>query len=618
MSITQKIILCMLMIGTLTLLTFAQVRTADFKIHDRGDLWETMKDDGTIGAPNPYNRYEFYPSMDWPGGPHTFFTKDDQRSYMVGAGIWIGWKNGAGTVNFSENGPLSGIRDEGQFSPILEIENFSENPGYDVTQAEEIIIAEWTTPQNIHVRRSSKVWSYPGLNRSIIIEYEVSNQTGATIYNSYVGFPYLIRPSYQDMVAHNGWGDDVHSSDESVAYDSTRALLYAYDNDPDFPGMEWDIGNYWQDYEELRTPGYAGFALLHADPADGELPQPANVFWAHLIGNSTKFTLFSTTTPNLYAILSGADRSLQAGPEARTAPIMLLACGPYTLTAGETVRFAIVEAVEGLALEETIGLSLQEYPAVQEKLPQGLGMLQTAIDNAIALYENNGVIAQAPPPSPPLEIVANPSQQSITLTWDAVDAGYVDPLTGAADFQEYQIFRSERSFIGPYTKIKSRIRPGSELDVTRYYDSAQGKWIYEDKSIQLGVGYFYAIISADKDGNQSWFTNRNEIAVKASSLPAENTLEVRVFPNPFREVSGFPATQDANSIVWTNLPAICTVRIYTANGELIRTLRHDNALSGEEIWDQLTEARQRSAPGIYFWTVESSVGNAQGSLIIIK
>ena len=44
-----------------------------------------MNDDGTIGAPNPTNQYEFFPSMDWPGGPHELLLKDEQRSYMVGS-----------------------------------------------------------------------------------------------------------------------------------------------------------------------------------------------------------------------------------------------------------------------------------------------------------------------------------------------------------------------------------------------------------------------------------------------------------------------------------------------------------------------------------------------------
>jgi hypothetical protein len=47
-------------------------------------------------------------------------------------------------------------------------------------------------------------------------------------------------------------------------------------------------------------------------------------------------------------------------------------------------------------------------------------------------------------------------------------------------------------------------------------------------------------------------------------------------------------------------------------------LEHNNPNSGEEIWDQLTDARQRTAPGIYFWTVESKSGNAKGSLLLIK
>jgi hypothetical protein len=104
----------------------------------------------------------------------------------------------------------------------------------------------------------------------------------------------------------------------------------------------------------------------------------------------------------------------------------------------------------------------------------------------------------------------------------------------------------------------------------------------------------------------------------ASSQPAVNTLSVGVFPNPFREKSGFPAREDANSIVWTNLPDTCNIRIYTSAGEHVRTLKHQNTSSGEEVWDQLTKARQRTAPGIYFWTVDSKVGTAKGSLIIIK
>ena len=113
-------------------------------------------------------------------------------------------------------------------------------------------------------------------------------------------------------------------------------------------------------------------------------------------------------------------------------------------------------------------------------------------------------------------------------------------------------------------------------------------------------------------------TNRNTQALVTASLPAENALHVNVFPNPFRLVSGLPTSGEENSIVFTNLPETCTVRIYTLSGDLVRTLEHNNPNSGEEIWDQLSDSRQKTAAGVYLYTVESEVGNAKGTIILIK
>jgi len=598
-----------------------QLRTPEFKVHDRGNLWETMKDDGTIGAISPTNRYEFYPSMDWPGGPHILTDKDDQRSYMVGAGMWIGWKNSSGSVVFSENGPLSPVN-EGQFEPIVEIENFIESTDYDPALPEETIIAEWTTKENIHVKRTSKVWSLPEFNNFIIIDYEVTNNTGSKINDVYIGFPYLIRPSYQDMIVHNGWGDELSREDESVNYDSTRALLYAYDNYmADYTQYMWDWGNYWNEAMEIRTPGYAGFALLGADPASDGKEQPANVFWGSLIGNSLKYTLTGMSGPqDLYAILNGSDKSLQADPETHITPIMLMSCGPYTIDPLSSVQITLVEAVDGLPLEDVIDIedNTEAISAAQAKLSQGLGMLQTVVDNAKELYNDGCRLTAVPPPSPEIEIIPLPSSQRMSITWEPYDASYTDPITEINDFKEYSVYRSDRSFIGPYKKIKRYIRPSRDSDVDRYFNTETGRWQYEDTDIKLGVSYYYAVTATDNDGNESWFTNRNEEAVLAASFPDSTTLNVKVFPNPFREQSGFPARADANSIVWTSLPVKCTIRIYTVAGELVRKLEHDNPNSGEEIWDQLTNARQRTAAGVYFWTVDSDVGTAKGSLILIK
>lgn len=590
-------------------LCYSQARNAEFLLHDRGNLWETMKDDGTIGAPDPTNRFQFYPSMDWPGGPH-ILNKDDQRSYMLGAGLWIGGKKSDGSIFFTENGPFSYV-DKGTFDKIQEVKNFDGSQGYNPNEAEQKITAHFVTTENISVQRTSRAWSFPGLNNFIIIEYTITNENSTAVSDFYVGFSYLIRPSYQDFIVHNGWGDDFNRTDDYVAYDSTRNLLYSWDDTPNF-SLPSDIGNYYAATNELRTPGYAGYSILYADPASDGRPQPANVFWAQILNNEQYLSVVNSTPDKMYAILTGADKSLQATPGEHLSPFMLMSDGPYNLQPGASVKIVVAEGVNGIPLSVALeGLS------AQKDLPAGLDSLRNTIDLAKKVYDNNYHLSAIPPPSPDLQIIAQPSTKSIALTWKPIEQTYINPITGKNNFAGYNIYKSDHSFIGPYTLLRT-IRPGRSFDVATYFDAQNNQWVYEDKNISIGAGYYYTVTSFDSAGNESWWTNRNETAVTAARYAAANALNVKVFPNPFKVVSGFPTSGSENNIVWTNLPAHCTIRIYTSSGERIRTLTHDNSNSGEETWDQLTDARQRSAPGIYFWTVQSDVGNAKGTLIIIK
>jgi hypothetical protein len=588
--------------------SFSQARKADFRIHDRGNLWETAKDDGTFGPADPVNRFETYPSMDWPGGP-LILNKDDQRSYSYGSGVWIGGKRGDGSIFFTENGPFSNV-DQGTFEPLQEIENFLGSKEYNPMEAEEKIIARWKTTENISVVRTSRVWSFPGINNFIIIEYQVTNSNSFPFSDVFIGFPYLIRPSYQDFVVHNGWGDDFNRTDELVRYDTTETLLYAYDDTPNF-SLPTDVGNFWESANELRTPGYAGYTFLYTDNAADNRDQPANVLFAQLLNNERYLNLSSSNPESMYKILNGEDKSLQEQPDERLTPFMLMSAGPYNIPANGTVKIVLVQAVNGLPIEEAVkGLSSQS------SLPAGKDSLLNTVARARNLFHNNYQLSSLPPPSPEIEIFAQPSNQSIALSWDPLE-NFADPLKGYSDFMEYRIYRSDRSFIGPYTMIR-RINPKRSTDITRYYSSDLDKWVYEDNTISLATGYFYAVTSVDSSGNESWWTNRNSEAIRATRTAADNTLNVKVFPNPFKEVSGFPTSGTENYIVWSNLPAVCTIKIFTSSGELVKIMHHENLNSGEEVWDQLSDARQRTAPGIYFWTVESNVGTAKGNLLIIK
>ena len=587
----------------------AQVREADFRVHDRGELWETAKDDGTLGAPNPTDPFEYFPSMDWPGGPAELETKEEQRSYHAGAGLWVGGRRADGAVFFNEHGPL-GFSPGATFEPIEEVENFVGSPGFDPAGAEETITARFNTAAGIEVERTSRAWSFRGLNTFVLLDYTFTNASGGALTDVYAGFPYLLRPSYQDVNVHNGWGDDFNRDDDVVAFDEDRALLYARDDAPS-PELAGDVGNYWAERDELRTPGYAGFALLGAPPGTGGEAQPATVFWAQLLNNGPRLSVSGGGADALYAVLSGADASLQAAPGEHVTPFAMMAVGPYDLAPGASVRVALVQAVNGLPREVAL-----EGLAAQPQLPAALDSLRASVDRARALYEAGYAPAAIPPPAPEVELIPLPSTRSVSLSWPTLEQTWADPLTDAR-ITEYRVLRSERGYVGPYSRI-ARVRVGNATDSTRFFDAERGVWQVNDAGVGLGFGYHYAVTALDADGHESWLTNRNVDPVTVASSAAPDAVNVSVFPNPFRRTSGFPSTSDANSIVFNNLPARATIRIYTSSGELIRVLEHDDPDSGQAVWDQLSTARQRTAPGIYFWTVQSEAGTAQGTIVIIK
>ncbi|MBN1212169.1 MAG: hypothetical protein JXA92_06280, partial [candidate division Zixibacteria bacterium] len=73
---------------------------------------------------------------------------------------------------------------------------------------------------------------------------------------------------------------------------------------------------------------------------------------------------------------------------------------------------------------------------------------------------------------------------------------------------------------------------------------------------------------------------------------------------------------------FANLPARCTIRIYTLDGDLIREIEHDmnpaDPTAMHEEWDMITRNTQRVVTGIYYWVVEEPNGDTQiGKFVII-
>jgi hypothetical protein len=119
----------------------------------------------------------------------------------------------------------------------------------------------------------------------------------------------------------------------------------------------------------------------------------------------------------------------------------------------------------------------------------------------------------------------------------------------------------------------------------------------------------------------------------AGAVAAED-LEAFVYPNPYRIDAGYRelgfeglGNRDrpddrVRALHFANLPARCTIRIYTLDGDLVKEIRHDmdpnDPNASHEQWDLITRNTQMVVTGLYYFSVESDDGAVQiGKFAII-
>jgi hypothetical protein len=171
----------------------------------------------------------------------------------------------------------------------------------------------------------------------------------------------------------------------------------------------------------------------------------------------------------------------------------------------------------------------------------------------------------------------------------------------------------------------------------RYYEYA-----YTIPNLQPSVPYYFSVTAFDygslKVALGELETSPLLNAVEEYPLPSANSVEekgldVVVFPNPYRIDGGYAAAgyenrerirsaERSRAIHFANLPKICTIRIFSIDGDLIKQIDHDRTDGGpgsqEETWDVISRNTQSVVTGIYLWHVQSDMGEQLGKLVIIK
>jgi hypothetical protein len=114
----------------------------------------------------------------------------------------------------------------------------------------------------------------------------------------------------------------------------------------------------------------------------------------------------------------------------------------------------------------------------------------------------------------------------------------------------------------------------------------------------------------------------------------QDALNVYIYPNPYRIDGGYRSrgyegrleddrpSDRVRAVHFANLPPLCTIRIFTLDGDLVREIPHGVPSSdpnfGHDSWDLLTRNTQLAVSGLYYWSVETPDGRSQvGKLVII-
>ena len=129
----------------------------------------------------------------------------------------------------------------------------------------------------------------------------------------------------------------------------------------------------------------------------------------------------------------------------------------------------------------------------------------------------------------------------------------------------------------------------------------------------------YIIVSPDK-----WFQDGDNWTANLSLLGAQQELNnshinsIMVLPNPYIVSSVYNEELYDNRLKFDNLPNQCAINIYTATGEHVSTINHDD--TGDMAnWDMKNMNGNLVSPGLYIYTVEAgTLDPVIGKFVIIK
>jgi len=332
------------------------------------------------------------------------------------------------------------------------------------------------------------------------------------------------------------------------------------------------------------------------------------------------------------------------------------AVGPYTLKPGESITVVWADGYgninplkiwevqgaweqgtatppPGMTFDNAAGVGLvDDMPPTYKAFPElynnnyndwakdcwvftGIDSLIQNMNNAQWNERHNFNVPIAPPP-PSLTVQSLPNK--IAISWG-------NESESASDFAGYRLYRSEGYWYEGHIPWTVTTEHGEWKLIKDFPGSATHS--YDDANVTRGKAYYYYVIAYDDGVSNSPGVNGKQEVLESgrflnmTTRPAYLTRrsgtsldDIVVVPNPYnlgaRELQ-YPG--EPNKIMFMELPPVCTIKIYTESGDLVKTIEHTNG-SGDEAWGltalahMTNEIGQIVVSGIYIANIKTPDG----------
>ncbi len=691
-------------IAAIALATIGYAQTGfQQKTNNAGRIQLTASNAGTIGRPQVRSNVSGAPSMAYPTkGLEHLFESGFWIGAVVNGQTLVSTSANDASAGYSTGAPgfeFSPLAPPAERSKLTSSPNYSSSAishqdliyqfsdESTVVPGTSIPIGGHSNPLFAKVRMETYAWNFSFADFFVICNYEITNNSNQNWDSVWIG-------QWADLVVRNvnvtrDAGTAFYNKGRN-GVDAKYKAVYAWlaDNNA-------DDANYIQSYGAMQFLGIDWRGLFfNPDKPDSMLslgypaPQVNYNFW-NFNSVTPPFISPQTDLDRYNKLSSTIDTSLLLGGSGPTngVPnnwIQLISAGPIPRVApGEKFNYVVAYVCAKKLLRQVQGSSITTTAESRKELTDHFARARSTYVgedvNEDGKYKpeldanGNGkldrFVLPEPPTAPKVKIISSDSKAEIY--WDASSVLSVDPISRKQDFEGFRLYRSNEgddldqiladnnNLVAQWDSTGNGIGYNNGFDAVKlsspvFFDQDPTPYTfkYTMNNMKNGWQYQFAVSAFDKGdrilGIESLESSLIESEYRVftgtgpKAIGEDGTGNIGVYPNPYKTTAAWDgSTSRTQKIYFTNLPAKCSIRVYTSNGDLVATLEHDASTyvgddikwfevygnkertitsGGEHAWDMLSTSKTTLTTGVYLFTVEDKKTNQVeiGKFVIIK